>query len=110
MMDDAAHTIGTAIQQYIEKHLTPLLNKLNNASDNMQTATQTAREVTGEVNKAVEKATACEENEAYNAAANRGTYAAVRNYTSLRLTMGHKRIGTRCINLLVVCYDGVVWL
>ena len=76
MMDEAARTIGTAVQQYVEKRLTPILNKLDNTSDNLQTATQTAREVTGEVNKAVEKATACKENEAYNAAANGGTYTA----------------------------------
>ena len=76
MMDEVARTIGTAVQQYVEKHLMPILNKLENASDNLQNATQTAREVTGEVNKAVEKATACEENEAYNAAATRETYAA----------------------------------
>ena len=76
MMDKAARSIGTAVHQYIEKCLTPILNKLDNASDNLQTATQTAREVTGEVNKAVEKDTEGEENEAYNAAANRGTYAA----------------------------------
>ena len=76
MMDEAARTIGTAVQQYIEKCLMPILNKLDNASDNLQTATQTAREATGEVNKAVGKATARKENEAYNAAANGGTYAA----------------------------------
>ena len=76
MMDKAAHTIGTAIQQYVEKCLTPILNKLDNASDNLQTATQTAREATGEVKKAVEKATAHEENEAYNTGVNGGTYVA----------------------------------
>ena len=37
-------------------------------------------------------------------------YLSVRNYTLLRLTMGHKWIGTRCIVLLVVHYDGVVQL
>ena len=55
MMDEAAHTIGTTTQQYVEKCLMSILNKLDNASDNLQMATQTAREVTGEVNKAVEK-------------------------------------------------------
>ena len=54
-MDEAAHTIGTTTQQYVEKCLMSILNKLDNASDNLQMATQTAREVTGEVNKAVEK-------------------------------------------------------
>ena len=76
MMDEAARTKGTAVQQYVEKRLMPILNKLDNTSDNLQTTTQTARGSTGEVNKAVEKATACEENEAYNVGANVGTYAA----------------------------------
>ena len=74
-MDEAACTIGTAVPQYVEKHLTPILNKLNNTSDHLQTTTQTAREATGEVNKTVEKDTAHKENKAYNAAASGRTYA-----------------------------------
>ena len=62
MMDDAARGVGTAVLQYVEKHLAPIFNKCKSIMSAIQVTTNTVKEPVEEAYRAVESITFQREN------------------------------------------------